>query len=862
MEEQTWSTVLGLSGLLLLAVMMVPMARRLNFPYTVLLAVVGVVIGLLKEVAEGGHIYIISDILRALHNLEITAEAVLFVFLPVLVFEAALALDVRRLLDDLGSILFLAIIGLLISTGVVGYSLHLVSGVSIVVCLMLGAIVSATDPVAVVAIFKDVGAPKRLAILVEGESLFNDATAIVVFIILSGMVLQTSDPSLFGGIAEFIRVFLGGIIVGLVLSFLFVSIIRKLNKMPLVERSLTISLAYLAFIIGEHYLHVSGVMAVVTAALVMASRGRTVIAPHDWHSLHEMWEQLGFWANSIIFILVGLAVPGIMAGFGERELTWLAVLLLAAFGARAVIIFGLMPYLSRVNLAHAVSNSFKAVMFWGGLRGAVSLALALLVIENGAFSEEVRNFVGVLVTGFVLFTLFVNAPTISFLISVLRLDQLSTTEVAVRDRALALSLAKIGSNIESVARQQDTAEAVTEQLTSEYRHRSQTAQRKVDQLRDLHPNDWVLIGLATLSAQERESYAEQFEAGFLRSEIFRAVTKNIDDVSDALKSNGATGYIDASEQMFGFGWQFRMAMDFHRRFGLTGLLSKRVAERFEVLTATKLALREILHEGIDKVLPLVGETAGKVLRELIEERVSNTERNLNSLVLQYPDYAEMLQMRYLERGALQLEANSYGQMFSDAVITPEVYKNLEATLEVKQRELDVTPRLDLGLEPINLVGKVPLFKDLDMRRLEAIAALLKPRLVIPGETVVARGDDGDAMYFISSGSLTVELEPEAVQLGSGDFFGELALVTNQPRTADVRAAGFCELLMLSTTDFQTLLEANPETMQIVEEVAHERLGQDAVRLSKAEHDDVDEGAAGDGDTASEDYNAVDRETKR
>ena len=157
-----------------------------------------------------------------------------------------------------------------------------------------------------------------------------------------------------------------------------------------------------------------------------------------------MWEQLGFWANSIIFILVGLAVPGIMAGFGERELTWLAVLLVAAFGARAVIIFGLMPYLSRVNLAHAVSNSFKAVMFWGGLRGAVSLALALLVIENGAFSEEVRNFVGVLVTGFVLFTLFVNAPTISFLISVLRLDQLSTTEVAVRDRALALSLAKIG----------------------------------------------------------------------------------------------------------------------------------------------------------------------------------------------------------------------------------------------------------------------------------------------------------------------------------------------------------------------------------------------------------------------------------
>ena len=157
MEEQTWSTVLGLSGMLMLAVLMVPAARRMNFPYTVLLAVVGVAIGLLKAVADGGQIYIFSDFLRALHGLEITAEAVLFVFLPVLVFEAALALDVRRLLDDLGAILFLAIIGLLISTAIVGYTIHAVSGVSIVVCLMLGAIVSATDPVAVVAIFKDVG---------------------------------------------------------------------------------------------------------------------------------------------------------------------------------------------------------------------------------------------------------------------------------------------------------------------------------------------------------------------------------------------------------------------------------------------------------------------------------------------------------------------------------------------------------------------------------------------------------------------------------------------------------------------------------------------------------------------------------
>ena len=832
-EEHTWSTVLGLSGMLMLAVLMVPAARRMNFPYTVLLAVVGVAIGLLKAVADGGQIYIFSDFLRALHGLEITAESVLFVFLPVLVFEAALALDVRRLLDDLGAILFLAIIGLLISTAIVGYTIHAVSGVSIIVCLMLGAIVSATDPVAVVAIFKDVGAPKRLAILVEGESLFNDATAIVIFIILSGMVLQTSDPSVAGGIAEFFRVFVGGVIVGLVMALVFVSIIRKLSKMPLAERSLTISLAYLAFIVGEHYLHVSGVMAVVTAALVMASRGRTVISPHNWHSLHEMWEQLGFWANSIIFILVGLAVPGIMSGFGATQFRWLVALLLSAFVARALIIFVLMPYLTRINVGQAVSNAFKVVMFWGGLRGAVSLALALLVIENHAFDQEVREFVGMLVTGFVLFTLFVNAPTIGVLISMLRLDQLSTTEVAVRDRALALSLGRIGESIEAVGRRQDTSETAMEHITAEYRHRSQMAQRKVDQLRDLHPNDWVVIGLATLASQERESYGNQFEAGFLRPEIFRGVTKHADDLSDGLKSKGSIGYIEASDVNLGFGWQFRLAMELHRRFGLTGSLSRRVAERFEVLTAEKLALREIGRTGIDKVLPLVGEVAAKSLRELIDSRLDATNRALMSLVLQYPEYAEMLQMRYLERGALQLEANSYSQLLSDAVISTEIHKSLESVMDAKQRELDITPRLDLGLERINLVGKVPLFKDLNMRRLEAIAALLKPRLVIPGERVVTKGEDGDAMYFISSGCLRVDLEPTPIDLGSGDFFGELALVTQQPRTVDVVATAFCDLLMLSTEDFQTLMEEQPETLAAVRQVAEERMRDEQVIPAEA-----------------------------
>jgi CPA1 family monovalent cation:H+ antiporter len=820
-----WSTVLGLSGLLALAVLMLPAARRLSFPYTVLLAAVGVALGLVGRLVEQMHVPLLGDFLHALSELEITADAVLFVFLPVLVFEAALAMDVRRLLEDIRPILFLAVIGLLISTVVVGSSLYAVSGMALVACLMLGAICSATDPVAVVAIFKEVGAPKRLAILVEGESLFNDATAIVAFTILAGMMTGDADASVLGGLASFLKVFLGGIVVGWLLGRVFVAIIARLEDMPLVEQSLTITLAYFSFIFAEHYLHVSGVMAVVVAALVMGSRGRTVIQPHDWHSMHETWEQLGFWANSIIFLLVGIAVPQIMADFGAQQALWLVVLIVSALSARAAIIYLLLPLLARLNMAQTVSTAYRTVMFWGGLRGAVSLALALIVLESPGYSEEVKQFIGMLVTGFVLFTLFVNAPTISLVINFFRLDQLSATDAALRDRALALSLGRIGDSIEEVATRQDTSAETTEKVAGAYRGRSEEAQKNLEALKDLPMREWVRIGLANLAVRERASYEHQFEDGFLSSDIYRIVGEQLEDVVDCLRAEGVHMYQEAAERTLDFSRDFHFAMSLQRRFGMAGALSRRVAERFEVLSAVKLAVTEVLEDGVPRVREMVGGEAAAEGERILRIRLEAVSDALRGLELQYPDYARRIEERLLQRGALRLEAQSYKKMYSDALITGEVYGNLEALVRDKEVELETMPKLDLGLDPERLVADVPLFRELREDRIREIAQLLKPRLVLPGETVVRKGEAGDAMYFISNGALRVRVEPTSVQLGSGDFFGELALITHQPRNADVEAVGFADLLVLRTADFQRLMDANPDAKARIEEVAQERLAQ-------------------------------------
>ena len=158
------------------------------------------------------------------------------------------------------------------------------------------------------------------------------------------------------------------------------------------------------------------------------------------------------------------------------------------------------------------------------------------------------------------------------------------------------------------------------------------------------------------------------------------------------------------------------------------------------------------------------------------------------------------------------------------VLVKKLLADLEDTLNERARKVERLPQLDLGLKPAQLIATVPLFKDLDAARIEQIAKLLKPRLSVPGEHIIHKGDTGDAMYFITSGVVEVDLEPEPFSLGSGEFFGEIALVNDHPRTTDVRTKSFCDLLVLYKRDFNTLLASNPEMRQTIHLVSDERAG--------------------------------------
>ncbi|MEX0645001.1 MAG: cation:proton antiporter, partial [Parvularculaceae bacterium] len=764
------------------------------------------------------------DIVGAIGGLRITSDVILYLFLPALVFESALALDLRKLLADLRPILFLAVIGVLISLAIVGVALWQYSGMAIVVCLLLGAIVSATDPVAVVALFKDLNAPKRLNVLVDGESLLNDATSIVAASILLGMLTVGGDPNIVGGLLDFLVVFLGGAVVGVLIGRPFCWIMGAFKRQALVVLTLTLALPFLAFVIAEHFLHVSGVMAVVASGVTVGSVGRRLIPPQTFVEVEHAWHQLAFWATSLIFVLVGLAAPGLLGTHALEYWDEVVVLIVAATIARWLIVSGLMPLFSR-GPGRAVSGAYQAIMIWGGLRGGVSLALTLVVLESPAIDPASRTFIGVLVTSFVLFTLIVQATTIRPFMSLLGLDKMSPSDQALRDRSLSTALRTVQSELARIAKFNEVSEPESEDLIAQYRAAIEAAEQRADAGR-IPVEDWRRIGLAMALAQERQTYLMRFGEGYVTSRQLGAALARVDDVADTLKSPGTT-WTEAVERGVGFGRNTRNGIAIQRNFGIAGPLRRALALRFGLFNFMHHVLKEQREAGLAKIADLLPEAARAGFRDMYEQRYQAVADSLKALSVQYPEYAAALRKRNLALAGLRLEEVEYDRLRDQAVIGPEIHSTLLSALTGAEAGALRPPPLKLKLDPIVLIAKVPFFESLSKSRQRSIAQVLRTRFVPPGEIFVKRGEVGEEMYFIASGAVRVRLPDSSVILGTGDFVGELALITNRPRNADIEALGFCTLLALHRRDFRAFLRKNPDLRDRIRKAARERLGSDA-----------------------------------
>ena len=740
-------------------------------------------------------------------------------------------MDIRRLLEDAAPILMLAVLAVLVTTGLIGWSVSQVSGEPLIPALLLGAIVATTDPAAVVAIFRDLGAPARLTRLVEGESLLNDAAAIAIFSILVGMLKSGGHVEVGSAVAHFVLNFGGGILLGSIAARLATACLPLLHGDRAAEMTLTLALPYLVFILGEEEFHVSGVVAVVAAGITFGSTALSRMSPFNWAFLNELWEQLAFWAGSLIFILAAILVPTLLVDVGPKDLLLLAVALGAALVARVAVLFGVLPPLTWLKLSAPVSTAYKVVITWGGLRGAVTVALALAVTEDAGLDPEVKRFVGVLATGFVLFTLFVNGTTLRFIIRLLKLDQLSPRDEALRDNVLALSLSDLRDSLAATAVDYRMSEAVAAETLARYSTRIETAtqrrQKRADaqegERADVLERDRLAIALVALASHERRLVLNHHAEGTASRRTVEALLQGADGMMDAARIDGRSGYIKAVKRVGRPTFGFKCAHFLHRHLGVETPLANRLAERFERLLVTRMLLDELSRFMSQKLGRFLDDRLLQIVNDILTIRRDRTRRMLDALQAQYPEYLAALERRILEQTALRQEMQAYHGLYEEGLIGQELYEDLSRRLRKRQAATEARPRLDLGLKPGELMRRIDLFRDLAPDQAERLGRLARPLIAVPGDKLVRKGERGDSVFFISSGAVEVILPGEPVTLGRGDIFGEMALMTGEPRRADVTAVTYSQLLVLHAADFRRFLGANPDVQINIQKIFDSRM---------------------------------------
>ena len=501
-------TLLEVSLLFLVVVAIALLTRHRRLPLTVALVVAGFALST-------------TGLAGSLGRLEGEAfeQVVILVFLPALVFAAALDLDLRGFVRNLGAVLALATVAFAASAVLVGVALAGVLGVPLVVALLFGALISATDPVAVVAIFRELGVPRRLLVLVEGESLLNDGVAIVLSSVLLGAATGVATGPVEGSL-RFLAVFFGGALIGAVLGAVAALLLPWLEPLPAVVLSLAV--AYGGFVLAEEVLGFSGVMATAAAGLVLAGSAPSRASADVRQAWEQTWATLDYVANSLLFLLIGLAlgVAGLVEHAGPIVLAVVVVLL-----SRALAVVPVVWALERLAHVPRVGRRNEAVLVWGGLRGGVALALALALPETLADRELLVALTG----GVVLATLLLNATTIRALVHRLGLDRAGPVEqflvAAARVASLEAAqrrLAELGLDDDDAALGRRLADA-REELT---RH-------------ELDDDEQLRAVVGRGLQVERTTYQVLSDAGMLPPAVTRTLLHEIDDEVDELALLGA-----------------------------------------------------------------------------------------------------------------------------------------------------------------------------------------------------------------------------------------------------------------------------------------------------------------------------------
>jgi len=517
-ESPISALIIGVIGLLLIANISHFVSKKISFPYSILLLLTGAVLHLAK------------DTLVIFKDFSLTPELLFFVFLPPLLFESAFHLDFRKLKKDALIISVFASFGVVIAAIVAGFGLYWTLGIPFWISLLFAAIISSTDPIAVITIFKDLGVPKRLLQMLDAESMLNDGTSIIFSkIILSILSVGFAGESFIWSGANFLYVVVVAIIFGGLTALLASKIIKKLQDEMLIEVTITLLVAFTTFIVSEQFLKVSGVVATVSAGIFLGNMGIHKFSPRIKHFVSEFWAYMAFLSNSFVFLLVGLTF-----GFDLLATNYPTIILayLLVLAGRAISIYSLALLYNKFFPENQIPTSWMHILNWGGLRGALPIAVVLALPDTIEFKPELLN----ITVGVVILSLLINGLTIKFLIRFLKIDQPSLLEQAQFEVAKTMMLSHSRKHI-------NLLKEIGEISTKSDKKIHETYQQKLGA---------VFSGVKKLSTEQREAtkqamyhmafhiekevFIKLYEKGVLSEKILTKLKEKLEEGLDLIEA--------------------------------------------------------------------------------------------------------------------------------------------------------------------------------------------------------------------------------------------------------------------------------------------------------------------------------------
>lgn len=681
---------LSFFALLVISSFVYLLSRKIKLPYTVLLFITGLVLVFISKL----------EFFSWITYFKLTPELLFFVFLPILVFESAYNINYKELLKNSKTIFALSVVGLLISTFLIWLGLyflfdliglHIPFGVS----LLFGALISATDPVAVLALFKSVGAPRRLSLIFEWESLFNDWTALAIFLIILWVLIEMGTTrgenfNLLTSVTEWVLMFLsmiiGWILFGLFIWFVFSKLLEKIKNVEKVEITLTLVAAHLTFLLSEiitefTFLKISGIIATAVTGILMWNYWRTKVSPKVEEYMEKFWSYAAWVANSLVFLLMGLVLADVNISFVDF-LPYILITIAVVIIARWISVYLPLGIINKFKLEKPIPVSRQHLLAWWSLRWALALVMVLMIPDNFTlpgwnYNFSIKEFLIVLVISSVMFTLIVKALTIQPLMRKLKIWQLHSLEKFEYYEGQILALLKMLDKLENLYKVWYLLTEEYEELKNKYSEKLALAFKWMKKLlKDEKDKEWLIkkaISLHALSI-EQQYLKELFKYNEIDELNYRVLLWKIKRQKERLEE-----------------WlpQFRgndLSFDDKNIFEkfLEASFDKDSPENVYIRNRARVIILRKTIEDLKELAQVGFPIDKKYFDEIIslyETMLKQAQDKIKNLVKKYKATIMGLEVRLSEKTLLKIEESVIKELYEKELITPKLYNKFMEEIE-------------------------------------------------------------------------------------------------------------------------------------------------------------------------------------